>query len=66
MIFCSPVTSIFIPGTTFSIIYKVDQSAGGDGYDGNPWHVDRFSLGNIKELKAGQVGRTPLTSSSII
>ena len=44
---------------------KVDQSVGRDGYIGNPWHIDIFRLGDIKELKDCQVGRMPRKSLPI-
>lgn len=63
--FCFPVTSIFLPWTTFSVMCKVDQSVGRDGYIGNPWHIDIFRLGDIKELKDCHVGKMPRKSLPI-
>ena len=63
MVLRSPVTSTLIPCTILSVVYRVDQSVGGDGYRGRPWQVVWLDFSDIKELNAGHVGRVPLMSS---
>ena len=65
MVFWFPETSTLIPWTILSAVYSVEQFAGGRGYNGKLSQIHIVGFSDINELNTGQVGRTPLISSSL-
>ena len=64
IVYLLPVTATFIPWAIFKAEYKFVQSVGDPGYKSIPWQIETSTEYVTNELKAAQVGRQPIFSSS--